>query len=105
MEVQLYAILTSALDRGVWSALSPGRFILRETAPGTHWIGGWVGPRFGLATVVNRKIPSPCRDSNPHPGRNPALYQWVNPAPLNGEYPNKIYKNTIPKRRKRKANL
>jgi hypothetical protein len=33
--------------------------------PGTHWIGGWVGPRAGLDAVVKRKIPSPSRDSNP----------------------------------------
>jgi hypothetical protein len=25
-----------------------GRFTPRERAPGTHWIGGWVGPRAGL---------------------------------------------------------
>jgi hypothetical protein len=33
--------------------------------PGTHWIGGWVGPRAVLDAVVKRKIPSPCRESNP----------------------------------------
>jgi hypothetical protein len=37
----------------------------RERAPGTHWIGGWVGPRAGLDAVVKRKIPNPCQDSNP----------------------------------------
>jgi hypothetical protein len=25
-------------------------------APGTHWIGGWVGPRVGLNAVEKRKI-------------------------------------------------
>jgi hypothetical protein len=35
--------LTSALDVGEWSASRPGRFTPRERAPGTHWIGGWVG--------------------------------------------------------------
>jgi hypothetical protein len=29
----------------------------RETAPDTHWIGGWVGPRAVLDVVVKRKIP------------------------------------------------
>jgi hypothetical protein len=57
--------LTSALDGGEWSASRPGRFTPRERAPGTHWIGGWLGPRAGLDTVVNRKIPSPRRESNP----------------------------------------
>jgi hypothetical protein len=52
---------TSALDGGEWSASRPGRFTSRERAPGTHWIGGWVGSR----AVVKRKIPSPRRESNP----------------------------------------
>jgi hypothetical protein len=33
-------------------------------SPGTHWIGGWVGPRAVLDAVVKRKIPSPRRESN-----------------------------------------
>jgi hypothetical protein len=37
--------LTSVLDGREWSASHPGRFTPRERAPGTHWIGGWVGPR------------------------------------------------------------
>jgi hypothetical protein len=37
--------LTSTLDGSEWSTLRPGRFTPREIAPGTHWIGGWVGPR------------------------------------------------------------
>jgi hypothetical protein len=57
--------LTSALDGGEWSASRPGRFTPRERAPGTHWIGGLVGPRAVLDAVVKRKIPSPRRDSNP----------------------------------------
>jgi hypothetical protein len=32
---------------------------LRERAPGTHWIGGWVDPRAVLDAVVKRKIPNP----------------------------------------------
>jgi hypothetical protein len=36
-----------------------------ERAPGTLWIGGWVGPRAGMDAVVKRKIPSHCRNSNP----------------------------------------
>jgi hypothetical protein len=37
--------LTLALGGGEWSASSPSHFTSRERAPGTHWIGGWVGPR------------------------------------------------------------
>jgi hypothetical protein len=56
--------LTSELDGGEWSASRPDRFTPRERAPGTHWIGGWVGPRAVLDAVVKRKIPSPRRESN-----------------------------------------
>jgi hypothetical protein len=55
---------TSALDGGKWSALRPGRFTPKERAPGTHWIGGWVGPRAILHAVVKRKSPSPRQESN-----------------------------------------
>jgi len=33
----------AALDEGEWSPSRPGRFTPTERAPGTHWIGGWVG--------------------------------------------------------------
>jgi len=32
---------------------------LATLPPGTHWIGGWVGPSAILDTVVKRKIPAP----------------------------------------------
>jgi hypothetical protein len=51
--------------RWSWSASRPGNFIPRERAPGTHWIGDWVGPRDGLDAVVKRNIPGPRRESNP----------------------------------------
>jgi hypothetical protein len=54
-----------ALDRGERSASRSGRFIPRERASGTHWIGGWVGPRAVLDAVVERKIPSLRRKWNP----------------------------------------
>jgi hypothetical protein len=57
--------LTSAPAGGEWSASRPGRFTPRERASGTYWIGGWVGPRAFLDTVVKRKIPSPRQESNP----------------------------------------
>jgi hypothetical protein len=46
--------LTSALDGGEWSASGTSRFTTGEIAPGTHWIGGWVGPKAGLDAVKNR---------------------------------------------------
>jgi hypothetical protein len=56
--------VTSALDEGEWTASRPRRFRPGERAPGTHWIGGWVGPTVDL-DAVTRKIPNSCRESNP----------------------------------------
>jgi hypothetical protein len=53
-EVKLQAFLTSAVDRGVRSASSPG----------IHWRGGWVGPRAGLEGVVKIKNPCSCQEPN-----------------------------------------
>jgi hypothetical protein len=50
---------TSALEVDKWSASRPGRFTPGERAPGTHWVGSWVGPKASLETVEKRKIPSP----------------------------------------------
>jgi hypothetical protein len=61
--------LASALDAGEWSASRPGRFIPRKRGPGTHCIGGWVGPRAGLDAVVQTEIRSPYRDSNLSPNQ------------------------------------
>jgi len=38
---------TSVLEGGEWSASRPGRLYPRER-PGTHFTGGWMGPRAGL---------------------------------------------------------
>jgi hypothetical protein len=40
-------------------------FTPRKKDPGTHWIGGWVGPIASLENVAKRNISSLCRDSNP----------------------------------------
>jgi hypothetical protein len=76
--------LTSALYGGEWSASRPGRFTLREGAPGTHWIGDWVGPGAVLDAAVKRKIPNPppgIESWNPNrPGRSPALYRLSYPC-------------------------
>jgi hypothetical protein len=45
---QFHAFLNSALVGGEWSASLSGRFTSGKSAPDTHWIGGWVGPRAGL---------------------------------------------------------
>jgi hypothetical protein len=53
------SFLTSALVAGEWSASWPCHFNLREGAPGTNWLGGLVGPRAGLGSLVKIKISSP----------------------------------------------
>jgi hypothetical protein len=59
--------LTSALDGGKWSASRPGRFTSRERVPGTHWIGGWVGPRAVLDAWFGEKFPVPVGSQTPEP--------------------------------------
>jgi len=52
--------LTSALDRGVRSASCPNCLTLREGAPDTHWIGGWVGHSwFGHSSEEKNSKPFP----------------------------------------------
>jgi len=40
--------MTAALEGGEWSATRPGRTLPPWRRPGTHFKGGWVGPRAGL---------------------------------------------------------
>jgi hypothetical protein len=75
VEVWLHASFTSALGGGGLSVSCHDRFTPKETTLFTHWVGGWMGSRADLDTVVKRKIPSPCRDLKRNlPARNPALY-------------------------------
>jgi hypothetical protein len=39
-----------------WSASRPDRSIPGKTAPDTHWIGGWEGPRGTLVNVEKRQF-------------------------------------------------
>jgi hypothetical protein len=48
VDVCSHIFLTSALSGGEWSVSRPYRFTPGETAPRSHWIGGWVDPRAGL---------------------------------------------------------
>jgi len=67
---------TLTIDGGGWSASRPSSFTPRWRSPGIHWIGGWLGPRAGLDVVLQRKIPSPRRESNPdRPAQSQSLYQ------------------------------
>jgi hypothetical protein len=65
------------------SGFTPRPLYFRETARGSHWIGGWVGHRTGLDAVVEKKNsqPLPEIESHYHPARSTVLYHSANPAP------------------------
>jgi hypothetical protein len=51
---------------------------LQGKSPGTHWIGGWMGPRAVLGAVVKR-ISSSRRESNPRtPIVKPVAQRYTN---------------------------
>jgi hypothetical protein len=59
--------------------LTPLPFYLWGKSPGTHCIGGWVGPRSGLNAVEKRRILY-CRESNSScPASSPSLYRLSYP--------------------------
>jgi hypothetical protein len=71
------------LAGGEWSVSRPCRFIPRERARGTHWIGGWVGPRAGVDGVEKRKfLTVPGFELRPlgRPARSQALYRLSYPG-------------------------
>jgi hypothetical protein len=78
VEVQIHIFLTSALVGGEWSDSRPCRFTPGERTPGTHWIGGWVGPIAGLDYVEKRKLLTlPGLELRPlgRPARRQSLYR------------------------------
>jgi hypothetical protein len=56
VDVYIHIFLASALVGGEWSVSRSGCFTLGERAPGSHWIGDWVGPIAGLDDVEKRKF-------------------------------------------------
>jgi hypothetical protein len=75
--------LISALDGGEWSDSRPDRFTYEESAPGTHWIGGWVGPKAAL-DAANKKKSVPFREPQilGPPARSSSLLQVSYPGSL-----------------------
>jgi len=51
VETQFHSFRTSALNGGHRSASRPDRFILRESASGTHFMQDWVGPRATVESI------------------------------------------------------
>jgi hypothetical protein len=84
VDVWTRIFLTSALVVGEWAASHPDRVTPGERATGTHWIGGWVGPRAGLDKVEKRKF-LPVLESNSDPSViQPVASRytdWAIPAP------------------------
>jgi len=46
-----------------WSASFPGDFACREGTPGSHQMGGWVGPIIGMSVLEKTKISCTCQES------------------------------------------
>jgi hypothetical protein len=46
----------TTLDGDEWSALHLEHFTLGESAPNSHWLGGWVGARTSLAALEKSRI-------------------------------------------------
>jgi hypothetical protein len=65
---EVYLLLIHDLGtRWGWvvSVTPRSRFTPGERTPGTHWTGGWVGPRAGLDKEDRGKLLCPCRGSKP----------------------------------------
>jgi hypothetical protein len=56
VDVQIHIFLTSTLAGGEWSALGLRQLYLRERAPVTHSVRGFVDPRASLEEVEKRKF-------------------------------------------------
>jgi hypothetical protein len=89
VDVYIHIFLTSALTGGEWSVSRPGRFTSGEITFGTHWIGGWVGPRAGLDDVEKRKfLTLPGRELRPLgcSARSQSLYRLNYPGSFRYTY-------------------
>jgi hypothetical protein len=51
VDMEIHVSFTSVLVRSDHSASCPCCFTPGEEVPGTHWIGGWVGPGAGMNDV------------------------------------------------------
>jgi hypothetical protein len=56
VDIQIHIFLTLALVGGDRSASRPAALLSGKDPPGTHWIGGWVGPRASLDDMEKRKF-------------------------------------------------
>jgi hypothetical protein len=56
VDIYIHIFFTSALVGDEWPPLRSYRFTPGERAPGSHFIGGWVGPRADLDNVEKRNF-------------------------------------------------
>jgi hypothetical protein len=90
VDVYSHIFLNSALVGGAWSFQARAALPPWERFPGTHWIGGWVGPRVGLDDVEKRKLLTLTGfELRPlgRPTRNQSLYR----LPYPGSYLGNLY--------------
>jgi hypothetical protein len=76
-----------------------GRFTPVEKAPGTYWIGGWVGPRVGLDDVEKRKFFTlPELELRPlgRPARTQSLYRLRYPVSHLSQFLRKTISDLLP---------
>jgi hypothetical protein len=69
MYVYIHIFLASALVGGEWSASRPGHSMSRESAPATHWLGGWLDDMekrkiFNLPGFELRPVSRPARSQS-----------------------------------------
>ena len=69
--------MTTALERGKGSTSRPGRF-LPPGKPGTHYTGGWVGPRASLDSCGKSFLTGIRSQDRPAPSQS--LYRLRYPA-------------------------
>ena len=82
--------MTSALRWG-WVVSTTSRPLYPWERPGTHCIGGWVGPRAGLDGCGKSR---PHRDSiSDRPARSESLYRLSYPGPFSDKY--KLHKYSV----------
>jgi hypothetical protein len=73
--------LISALDGGEWLASRPGRFTPKERAPGTHWIGDWVGRSgHGVEEKNSQSFPGFETRSSDRPAPSQSLHRLSYPG-------------------------
>jgi hypothetical protein len=70
MRYSSYSFLTSALVGVSGQNHAPAGINLQGKDSGTHWMGGWVGPRAGLDTETRGKNPLPLPGIEPRSSKS-----------------------------------